>query len=38
MGCHCLKDKLEYEINNQRIDELSKSHKYYITINIFIDN
>jgi len=30
MGCNCLKDRLEYEINNQRIDELSKSQKNLI--------
>ena len=27
MGCRCLKDKMEYEINNQRFDELSKLKK-----------
>ena len=30
MGCNCLKDRLEYEINNQRIDELGKSQKIII--------
>ena len=24
MGCDCIKERLEYEINNQRFDELSK--------------
>ena len=24
MGCNCFTDKSEYEINNQRFDELSK--------------
>ena len=27
MGCRCFKDKMEYEINNQRFDELSKLKK-----------
>ena len=30
MGCNCLKTRFEYEINNQRIDELSKSKTNYL--------
>ena len=31
MGCKCLKEKTELEINNQRFDELSKFkiNKYF---------
>ena len=33
MGCNCLTDKSELEINNQRFDELSK---YLSIINNFL--
>ena len=36
MGCKCLKDKMEYEIDNQRIDDLSKSEIIFIPILTFI--
>ena len=36
MGCKCLKDKMEYEIDNQRIDDLSKSEIIFISIITFI--
>ena len=31
MGCNCLKEKIELEINNQRFEELSKFkiNKYF---------
>ena len=35
MGCDCLKERLEYEINSQRFEELSK---FKIIITVLISN